>query len=126
MRHMNININQVNHIGSRIKLLMENKNEDSKMLAPLMGISESQLNRLLADRYRWTEEKVMWFANRYNVSFLSLFFGITDDDIEEYGEPELMYLVSNALDKVGDFPLDDKKRFVKFLLLELAEMVDRM
>ena len=37
-----------------------------------------------------------------------------------------MYLVSNALDKVDDFPLDDKKRFVKFLLLELAEMVDRM
>ena len=70
---MNININQVNHIGSKIKHLMENKNEDSKMLAPLMGISESQLNRLLADRYRWTEEKVMWFANRYNVSFLSLF-----------------------------------------------------
>ena len=123
---MNIDINQVNHIGSRIKILMELNNEDSKMLAPIMGISESQLNRLLADMYRWTEEKVMWFAKRYNVSFLSLFFGITDDDIEGYGEPELMYLVSNALDKVDDFSLEDKKKFVKFLLLELAEMVDRM
>lgn len=47
---MNIDINQVNHIGSRIKNLMELNNEDSKMLAPLMGISESQLNRLLADK----------------------------------------------------------------------------
>lgn len=123
---MNIDINQVNHIGSRIKVLMTINNEDSKMLAPLMGISESQLNRLLANKYRWTEEKVMWFAKRYNVSFLSLFFGITDNDIEEYGESELRFLVSNALDKVNDFPADDKKKFVKFLLLELAEMMDRM
>lgn len=80
---MNIDINQLNHIGSRIKNLMVLNNEDSKMLAPLMGISESQLNRLLADKYRWTEEKVVWFAKRYNVSFLSLFFGIPDDDIRK-------------------------------------------
>ncbi|MDO5332383.1 MAG: hypothetical protein Q4E99_06850 [Bacillota bacterium] len=121
---MIFDITQTEKVGSRIKELILANGDKVCNLAIEMGISNSQLKRLLADNSRWTEDKVLWFANKYGVPFESLYYGISIDELSELNTTEVTSILAYAMEQSHQLSQSEQKTLVKYLMKKMIELIE--
>lgn len=122
---LEIDIAKIDSIGARIHRLIKIHGDVISDLAVEMGVSQSQLSRLLADKSKWSEDKVIWFAQRYQVSFMSLYFGTEEENTKAAGDMDVLLAVDKMMGSMRCYPVEKQKIFVKLLLENVNEMIEK-
>lgn len=122
---LEIDIAKIDSIGARIHRLIRLHGDVISDLAAEMGVSQSQLSRLLADKSKWSEDKVIWFAQRYQVSFMALYFGTEEENAKSVGEMDVLLAVDKMVGKMKHYPVEQQKTFVKLLLKNVNELIEK-
>ncbi len=77
-------LEQTKHIGARVELLRQENGESKRKLSQLLGVTTPHMGALLADKYGWSDEKIIAVAEHYGVSEELLRYGrILDTDEKE-------------------------------------------
>jgi len=119
-------INEIQRAGSRIKAIMKFRGDKISNICIEMGISYSQLKKLLNDKCRWSEDKILWFSKKYQIPFETLAYGVTAVEVNEYGVVDIVTLMDIMMNDFDNRDFEYKKLALKYYIGRINDMLDLM